>query len=337
MKIQLILSAALFACTTTVEVESFYNQVPAEPPLTDAEVHALPDGNEAEHADDLDHAIAEEAYQDDGAIFSDDEVEPIIDVEVMDNDEPSLTTTIPHAALLKWGIHPRASDAMRAAGLPAWRIMQTIGNAAASAGTHAQDGTVNGAPYSAATDISVSGMSSTQIVNLLERMAKLGFALWYRQSGHDGWSGVNHIHAVYANCKMKSSLRSQVRSWLAGRNGLVSNTIYRFHTFSSAAKAAVRGKFTMSHDGTTNGGGGISGRVNTNGTPLNIRSSASGSAAIVGHVADGAYVTITCQKHGTTMTGTYGTTSLWDKVNGGYVTDAYVSTGSDGQVAPTCN
>ena len=58
--------------------------------------------------------------------------------------------------------------------------------------------------------------------------------------------------------------------------------------------------------------------------------------SIVGSVADGSYVTITCQKRGPSVKGTYGTSTLWDKIGGGYVTDAYVSTGSDGQVAPTC-
>ena len=145
---------------------------------------------------------------------------------------------------------------------------------AASAGTHAQDGSFNGHPYSAATDISVSGLSPTQIRNLLEKLAKVGFAAWYRQSGYDGWYGANHIHAVYANCKMKSSLRSQVRSWLAGRNGLVSNTIYHFHTFSAAANAAVKAKFEKSKHGTTNGGAGVPGRVNTAGIALHVRAGA---------------------------------------------------------------
>ena len=56
----------------------------------------------------------------------------------------------------------------------------------------------------------------------------------------------------------------------------------------------------------------------------------------MGSVADGAYITITCQKRGQSVSGTYGTTALWDKVNGGFVSDAFVATGSDGQVAPTC-
>jgi hypothetical protein len=36
------------------------------------------------------------------------------------------------------------------------------------------------------------------------------------------------------------------------------------------------------------------------------------------------------------VTGTYGTSSLWDFIGSGYVADAFVSTGSDGWVAPEC-
>jgi hypothetical protein len=32
----------------------------------------------------------------------------------------------------------------------------------------------------------------------------------------------------------------------------------------------------------------------------------------------------------------FSTTTLWDKIGAGYVSDAYVSTGSDGRVAPDC-
>jgi len=168
---------------------------------------------------------------DDAARFDDDDALFVFDAEV---------DTIALQPLLAYGLHPRASDALRAAGVSAWRITQTIGNAPASAGYHAQDGTVNGRPYTAAIDLSTSGMSTTQIHNLLERLAKVGYAGWYRKNGSDGWSGANHIHAVYANCKMKAQLRAQVRSWLVGRNGLVSNTIYNFPKFSALAKSGVK-------------------------------------------------------------------------------------------------
>jgi hypothetical protein len=96
--------------------------------------------------------------------------------------------------------------------------------------------------------------------------------------------------------------------------------------------------YTSQNCGSTGGGGGggVVGRVNTAGAALTIRAGASTSTAAVGSVSDGATVTITCQKRGQSITGTYGTSTLWDKIGGGYVADAYVSTGSDGQVAPTC-
>jgi hypothetical protein len=169
---------------------------------------------------------------------------------------PSGNAPILAKPLLHWGIHPRASDAFRAAGVASWRIMQTIGNAAASAGTHRQDGTVNGHPYCAATDISVRGLSHAQIRNLLERLGRVGFAAWFRWPGHDHWpsGSAPHIHAVYANARMKSMLRSQVRSWLVGRNGLAYNQTYAFYRWSATAKSTVRHKFAQSGSGSTNSG-----------------------------------------------------------------------------------
>lgn len=316
----------IFACATTDEPTM------TEPPLSSDEVAQLPDDS----VPDPEHSEATQQpgpAQDDASTFDDDDAVALSDVDVTDD---MAITGVSYAALLHYGLHPRASDALRAAGVAEWRITQTIGNAPASAGYHAQDGSVNGYPYTAATDLSVSGMSGAQIANLLERLGKLGFAAWYRQNGLDGWVGANHIHAVYANCAMKSQLRAQVRSWLVGRNGLVSNRVYTFHQFSSAAKLAVQAKFATSQSGTTNGGSGFSARVNTSGAPLTIRAGASATTAAVGSVADGANITISCQKHGQSISGTYGTSTLWDKIGAGYVSDAYVYTGSNGQVAPNC-
>ena len=70
---------------------------------------------------------------------------------------------------------------------------------------------------------------------------------------------------------------------------------------------------------------------------LNVRSGPGTGYAVVGSVNDGATVTIQCQMPGTTVTGTYGTSKIWDKIGSGrYIADAYVRTGSDGYVAPRC-
>jgi hypothetical protein len=47
------------------------------------------------------------------------------------------------------------------------------------------------------------------------------------------------IHAIYVGAAMKRSVRDQVRDWYAGKNGLVSHTEYKFHTWSQCARDAV--------------------------------------------------------------------------------------------------
>jgi hypothetical protein len=86
------------------------------------------------------------------------------------------------------------------------------------------------------------------------------------------------------------------------------------------------------------GGGAATGTVNTtSGVSLNVRSGPSTSYSIVGSRADGARVTIYCQKNGQSITGTYGTSKLWNRIGSGqYIPDAYTYTGSDGRVAPDC-
>jgi hypothetical protein len=82
-----------------------------------------------------------------------------------------------------------------------------------------------------------------------------------------------------------------------------------------------------------------SGTVNTAGSPLTVRSGPGTTYAAVGTVADGAGVSILCQTAGTTVTGTYGTSSIWDRIGTGrFISDAYVQTGYDGYIpgVPRC-
>jgi surface antigen len=73
------------------------------------------------------------------------------------------------------------------------------------------------------------------------------------------------------------------------------------------------------------------------GYTLTVRRAPRKNAAKVRKLADGARVRIVCQTDGDQMTGTFGTSRLWDQLqNGGYVSDTYVYTGSDGRVAPEC-
>ena len=80
------------------------------------------------------------------------------------------------------------------------------------------------------------------------------------------------------------------------------------------------------------------GTVNSHGTPLNKRSGPGTSYPVVGSVPDGATVTIVCQATGTTETGDWGATDLWDCLDDNtYVSDAFVYTGTNDMVAPACN
>lgn len=83
--------------------------------------------------------------------------------------------------------------------------------------------------------------------------------------------------------------------------------------------------------------GQASGTVRTSGINLNVRSGPSTSNAVVGSLANGATVTIQCQTRGQSITGTYGTSTLWNRIGSGrFIPDAYTYTGSDGRVAPDC-
>jgi hypothetical protein len=148
---------------------------------------------------------------------------------------------IPEAEYLTYGLHPDGSDALVFLGITDDGITQTIGNAADSAGTHAQDGTADGHDYSAAVDLRVIGLSDAAIEQYIADLAAVGYAGWYRQPGADGvpsdWSP--HIHAVWVGASMKASLRDQVRSWVDGRNGLVSDTPYQFHEWPECMRDAI--------------------------------------------------------------------------------------------------
>lgn len=74
------------------------------------------------------------------------------------------------------------------------------------------------------------------------------------------------------------------------------------------------------------------------GVRLNVRSGPGTSYSIVRVLAEGSKVPIYCQTSGTTVTGPYGTTNIWDNIGvGEYVSDAYVHTGSDGYVTGHCS
>ncbi|WP_158886925.1 hypothetical protein [Amycolatopsis anabasis] len=84
-------------------------------------------------------------------------------------------------------------------------------------------------------------------------------------------------------------------------------------------------------------GSGPTGVVTTAGDPLNVRASASTSAAIKGFAANYAQVIVECYVEGDSVTGPLGTSRIWDRIGPGhYISDTYLKTGSNSPVAPKC-
>jgi hypothetical protein len=124
---------------------------------------------------------------------------------------------------------------------PAQRIMQTIGDAPASKGYHSADGKLNSVLYCAAVDLATSDLTRNQIKNLLEQLARNGFAAWYRFAG--AFSNNEHIHAVYAGVPMKAQLRAQIVDFLNDRTGLTGHKTETFYTAPRRIDIAINALF----------------------------------------------------------------------------------------------
>ncbi|MET9089499.1 hypothetical protein ABZX77_47890 [Streptomyces sp. NPDC004237] len=73
------------------------------------------------------------------------------------------------------------------------------------------------------------------------------------------------------------------------------------------------------------------------GVRVNVRSGPGTNYTITRTLVENTRVPIFCQTPGTTVSGYYGTTNIWDNIdNGEFVSDAYVNTGSDGYIADRC-
>lgn len=108
------------------------------------------------------------------------------------------------------------------------RVMQTIGSAAASAGTHGVDGSFQlkltdgnlvWREYAACTDIRSKDLTKAQCVNLIRALAKRGFAAYWRYTG--SFANNQHFHIIWSACKMKTSVQSQVKDFIDGKSGLI--------------------------------------------------------------------------------------------------------------------
>lgn len=151
---------------------------------------------------------------------------------------------------------------------------------------------------------------------------------WQINDCYHSWVSDSCAYELYCNARSAYTIWgwSGWGAWTTYTNGAYRN-------YLAEAQAGV--------DAIGGGGGDIYGTVTTgsDAEPLNVRSGPSSSYSLVGTVANGTRVRIICQTRGQWVySEVYDVwTDLWDKIGSGrFVTDAYVYTGSDGQVAPSC-
>ncbi len=185
--------------------------------------------------------------------------------------------------------------------------------------------------------------AATGVVTRVENLGSTSYGRWIEINHGNGYRS-RYAHLSTQLVKVNQQVKRGQQIGTLGNTG--GSTGPHLHYEQRLNGVAVNAKFNgvgALYYGTKNytsqnscATTGVVGRVNTGGSTLTVHADASTQSASVGTLADGATVTITCQKNGESVTGTYGTSTLWDKVGTGFVPDAYVSTGSDGQVAPTC-
>lgn len=181
-------------------------------------------------------------------------------------------------------------------------------------------------------------------VTRVANAGSVSYGRWIEISHGNGYT-TRYAHLSAQRVSVGQTVRQGQRIGDLGSTG--GSTGPHLHYEQRHNGAAVRASFdgagalyfgTRSYqsDNACGGSSGVAAQVNTAGAPLTVRAGASTSTAAVGSIADGTHVTIRCQKRGQSITGTYGTSNLWDDIGNGFIADAYVATGSDGQVAPTC-
>ena len=108
-------------------------------------------------------------------------------------------------------------------------ISQGIGRDPESHGYHCPDGQYKGRPYSAAVDITISGLTKIdgltgaqkgQFCELLKKLRNCGFAAWFRSNGETGDTTENEIHLIDPSLPcIKDQLVGQLRNYIRHKYG----------------------------------------------------------------------------------------------------------------------
>lgn len=149
---------------------------------------------------------------------------------------------------------------------------------------------------------------------------------------------VNSTHGYSLECLYAAACNTDAAMYVYELQGWGAWTVYNtgdYQAYLSEAEAAME-RVAAGDGGTT-----VTGTTANTGEytgPYNLRSGPGTSYDVVGSVNGGETVSIVCQTRGTSHTGPWGETSLWDKLSTGeWISDAFVYTGSNDAVAPTCD
>lgn len=170
--------------------------------------------------------------------------------------------------------------------------------------------------------------------NISVNGASVGQGAFLGYTGTDvtcgGAASGRHVHfALRQNGGYVPIAGHNVGKWVPYNGG----SAYQGYALHGSAVAAVGGLlYNYGALGSTQG------VVDANGGgSVNKRSGPGTGYAIVGSVADGATVSVSCSANGTSHTGRYGTTSLWNRLTDGtWVSDAFLWTGVSGPVNGWC-
>jgi murein DD-endopeptidase MepM/ murein hydrolase activator NlpD len=183
--------------------------------------------------------------------------------------------------------------------------------------------------------------SAAGTVTVVQNLGSTSYGLWIEIDHGSGW------RTRYAHLSGELVTQGQAvgRGQQIGTVGTTGNSTgphlhYEQRLNGTAVSITIDGVAVLYYGSrnytSTNSCIGPAGYVNTGGGTLNVRSGTNTGTTAIGYLPHNGTVFISCQVQGQSITGTYGTSSWWDRVGSGYVSDAYINTGSNLPVAPMC-
>jgi murein DD-endopeptidase MepM/ murein hydrolase activator NlpD len=183
--------------------------------------------------------------------------------------------------------------------------------------------------------------SAAGTVTVVQNLGSTSYGLWIEIDHGGGWrTRYAHLSGEFVTAGQAVGRGQQIGTLGTTGNSTGPHLHYEQRLNGSDVRVTIDGVAVLYYGDrnytSSNSCVGPVGFVNTGGGSLNVRSGTNTGTTSIGSVPHNGTVLITCQTYGQSISGTYGTSSLWDRVGSGYVADAYINTGSNNPVAPLC-